>query len=418
MMEIIPKNLTDNTVRVPGSKSYTHRVCMAAALSNGPCRVLGSLDSDDTRLTLSALESMGIAVGREPGAIFISGKNGRFDPCDHPIHLGNSGTSMRLLSGLAALGIGDYVLTGSDRMQERPINDLLSALQELGVSAVSVNNTGCPPVCITGGTITGTRTHINCSTSSQYLSALLLIAPCSPGGMDIEVTGGPVSKPYIDMTLDIMDRFGITFARNGYTGFHVPGAQTYQSGEYIVEPDASQAGYFWAAAAVTGSRVKVLGITKASRQGDVRFAEVLAAMGCKVEYHEDGIAVIGGPLSAVTVDMADMPDLVPTLAVIAAFADGATVIENVAHLRAKESDRLEAVKNELCKMGIDARTTDSGISVTGGPMHGARIKTYDDHRIAMCFSVAGLKVPGVMIENEGCVAKSFPGFFNVINALT
>ena len=170
MMEIIPKNLTDNTVRVPGSKSYTHRVFMAAALSNGPCRVLGSLDSDDTRLTLSALESMGIAVGREPDAILIIGKNGRFAPCDHPIHLGNSGTSMRLLSGLAALGIGDYVLTGSDRMQERPINELLSALRELGVSAVSVNNTGCPPIRITGGSITGTRTRINCSTSSQYLS--------------------------------------------------------------------------------------------------------------------------------------------------------------------------------------------------------------------------------------------------------
>ena len=231
------------------------------------------------------------------------------------------------------------------------------------------------------------------------------------------MTGGPVSKPYIDMTLDIMDRFGIRFARNGYIGFHVPAAQAYQSGEYIVEPDASQAGYFWAAAAVAGSRVKVLGITKASRQGDVRFVEVLAAMGCKVEYHEDGITVIGGPLSAVTIDMADMPDLVPTLAVIAAFAEGTTVIENVAHLRAKESDRLEAVKNELCKMGIEARTTDSGISVTGGPMHGARIKTYDDHRIAMCFSVAGLKVHGVMIEDEICVAKSFPEFFNVLNTL-
>lgn len=418
MMEIIPRKLTDNTVRVPGSKSYTHRVCMAAALSNGPCRILGSLDSDDTRLTLSALESMGVAISRDPESIQIIGKNGGFAPYDHPIHLGNSGTSMRLLSGLAALGIGDYVLTGSDRMQERPINELLSALRELGVSAVSVNNTGCPPVRIRGGTITGTQTRINCGTSSQYLSALLLIAPCTAGGMDIEVTGGPVSKPYIDMTLDIMDRFGITFSRNGYIGFHVPGAQTYRSGEYIVEPDASQAGYLWAAAAVTGSRVKVLGITKASRQGDVRFAEVLAAMGCKVEYHEDGIAVIGGPLSAVTIDMADMPDLVPTLAVIAAFADGATVIENVAHLRAKESDRLEAVKNELCKMGIEARTTDSGISVTGGPMHGARIKTYDDHRIAMCFSVAGLKVPDVIIENEGCVAKSFPDFYNVLNTLT
>lgn len=418
MMKIIPRTLTDNVVRVPGSKSYTHRICMAAALSDGPCRVFGALDSEDTQLTLSALGNMGIAIGRTPEALFISGRKGCFDPCKQPIHLGNSGTSMRLLTGLAALGTGDYVLTGSNRMQERPISDLLAALQELGVSVASINNTGCPPVCVRGGTITGSRTRIDCSTSSQYLSALLLIAPCIAGGLIIEVTGGPVSKPYIDMTLDILDRFGISFSRQGYTIFHVPGSQVYRSGEYTVEPDASQAGYFWAAAAITGSRVKVVGITKASRQGDVRFTEVMAAMGCRVEHHADGISVIGGPMSAVTVDMADMPDLVPTLAVTAAFAQGTTVIENVAHLRAKESDRLEAVKNELQKMGIDARTTDTGIAVTGGPVHGSRIKTYDDHRIAMCFSVAGLKVPGVMIENETCVAKSFPGFFNVLNTLT
>lgn len=418
MMEIIPRTLTDNIVRVPGSKSYTHRVCMAAALSDGPCRVFGALDSEDTRLTLSALESMGIVVDRASDVIRIMGGKGTFAPCDHPIHLGNSGTSMRLLTGLAALGTGDYFLTGSARMQERPIHDLLAALQELGVFVASVNNTGCPPIRITGGTITRTQTRIDCSTSSQYLSALLLIAPCTSGGLQIEVTGGPVSKPYIDMTLDIMERFGITFSRQGYTGFHVPGSQVYRSGDYTVEPDASQAGYFWAAAAVTGSRVKVTGITKISRQGDVRFTNVLAAMGCRVEHHTDGISVIGGPLSAVTIDMADMPDLVPTLAVIAAFARGTTVIQNVAHLRAKESDRLEAVKTELQKMGIDARTTDTGIEVTGGPVHGARIKTYDDHRIAMCFSVAGLVVSGVMIENEACVAKSFPGFFNVLNALS
>ncbi len=417
MIEIIPRPLTANTVQVPGSKSYTHRVCMAAALSDGPCRIYGALDSEDIRLTLSALESMGTAVGRNAGELLISGKNGKFDPCTPPIYLGNSGTSMRLLTGLAALGSGDYILTGSERMQERPINDLLAALTELGVSAVSMNNTGCPPVRVTGGTITGTHTRIDCRTSSQYLSSLLLMAPCTPGGLHIDVTGGPVSKPYIDMTLDIMERFGITFTRLGYTQFHVPGSQAYDSGEYRVEPDASQAGYFWAAAAVTGSRVKVRGVSRASRQGDIRFVEVLESMGCSVEDDDDGITVTGGPLTAVTVDMADMPDLVPTLAVTAAFARGTTKIENVAHLRAKESDRLEAVKNELVKMGIHAQTTASGITVTGGPVRGARIKTYDDHRIAMSFSIAGLVTPGVRITDEHCVAKSFPEFFNVLGKL-
>jgi 3-phosphoshikimate 1-carboxyvinyltransferase len=405
------------TIQVPGSKSYTHRLLIAAALSDGICRIRDPLRSDDTLLTLAALRQMGIQAQEQGDAIVVQGGRGKLAPCKESIDLGNSGTSMRLLSGLAILGQGDYLFTGSKRMQERPMQALLNSLQLLGVAARSQKDNGCPPIVITGGQVTDARTRIDCGTSSQYLSALLMAAPCLPQGMTIEVTKGPVSKPYVDMTVDIMDLFGIRFKRQGYTHFTVPGGQTYQAGDHAVEPDASQAGYFWAAAALTGSRITVQGVTAASRQGDVDLAKVFGQMGCRVENGPDGIAVTGGDLRGVDVDMGNMPDMVPTLAVVAAFAQGTTVIRNVAHLRAKESDRLAAVSQELAKMGIQTASGPDELRVTGGRPHGAAIETYDDHRIAMCFAVAGLKVPGVVITDEKCVKKSFPNYWEVFETL-
>jgi len=294
---------------------------------------------------------------------------------------------------------------------------LLDSLQQLGVDARSLNHNGCPPILIPGGPPAGGHTAIDCSTSSQYLSALLLAAPCLPQGLVIDVTRGPVSQPYIDMTVDIMNLFQIVLRRDEYTHFEVPGGQTYRSGDHSVEPDASQAGYFWAAAAIAGTRVKVQGVTATSRQGDAGLAEVFGRMGCRVSPEPDGIAVAGGDLKAVTVDMGHMPDMVPTLAVVAAFASGTTVIRNVAHLRVKESDRLAAVCLELGKMGIDTHCGADELLVHGGRPRGAEIHTYDDHRIAMSFAVAGLKVPGVRIAGESCVNKSFPNFWEVFQGL-
>ncbi len=405
------------SVQVPGSKSYTHRLLIAAALSDGTCRIGNPLRSDDTLLTLAALRCMGIAADEQPEAVIVRGAGGMLAPWAEPIDLGNSGTSMRLLSGLAILGRGDYCFTGSARMQERPMRALLDSLRLLGVEARSVRNNGCPPIVIPGGHPKNRRTVIDCGTSSQYLSALLLAAPCLAQGMEIEVSHGPVSQPYIDMTVDIMRLFGIEVQRDGYTRFQVPGGQAYRAGDHAVEPDASQAGYFWAAGAITGSRVKVQGITRASSQGDVALAEVFGRMGCRVEHEADGIAVTGGALSAIDVDMGHMPDMVPTLAVVAAFAQGTTVIRNVAHLRAKESDRLAAVSQELTKMGIRTETGADELRVTGGTPRGATIETYDDHRIAMCFAVAGLKAPGTRIMDEGCVRKSFPNYWEVFQTL-
>jgi 3-phosphoshikimate 1-carboxyvinyltransferase len=410
--------IRDCDIQVPGSKSYTHRLLIASALSDGPCSVSNCLRSEDTLLTAEALRTMGVEIDDDGDIFRVKGCNGKLKPANKDIYLANSGTSMRLLTGIAALGDGVYTLTGTPRMQERPIQDLLDGLAQIGVRSRSINNTGCPPIEIHGGKVKGGPMEMDCSISSQFLSSVLLMAPLSEKGIDVTIIKDLVSKPYVDMTLDIMEQLGISVKRDDYVRFSVEGGQSYRHGDYAVEPDCSQASYFWGAAAITGKRIKVKNISRNSRQGDVKFAEVLERMGCSVHHEKDGIAVQGGPLKAVTVDMSVMPDVVPTLAVVASFAKGTTEITNVAHLKEKECDRLGCVAAELIKMGVDARATDSGLLITGGSNHhGAEIETYDDHRMAMCFAVAGLRVPDVRIRDEGCVKKSFPNYWDVFEGL-
>lgn len=419
MIEIKPQHIKPYAeISVPGSKSYTHRILIASALSDGTCRIENALLAEDTLLTIQALRQMGIHIADAPASRFkVTGCNGHLDPGVDHIYLGNSGTSMRLLTAVASLGRGTLTLSGTERMAERPIQDLIDALQQLGVQIRSINRNGCPPVEIKGGLLKGGPVTVNCRKSSQYLSALLLIAPCTEKGLAIEVSEGPVSKPYVDMTIDVMTKFRVTVERKNYDRFLVGGRQSYRAGAYTVEPDASQAGYFWAAAAVCGTRIKVKGVTQDSRQGDVNFAQVLANMGCEIKSEHDGITVAGRPLQAAAINMGDMPDMVPTLAVVAAFAQGTTVIKNVSHLKEKESNRLTAVVNELVKMGIQARCSENELIITGGKPHGAEIETYDDHRIAMSFAVAGLVTPGTFIGGESCVEKSFPEFWKVFEGL-
>ena len=417
MIEIRPKQVNDARVNVPGSKSLTHRILIAAALSDGTCNIHNGLKSEDTLYTLAALQQLGARIDDEGDRLVIHGTKGLLKANTDPVYLGNSGTSMRLLTAVAALGQGTYTLTGTERMGERPIQDLIEGLNQIGVVARSAENNGCPPVSVVGGKIHGGKIALKCGISSQFLSALLLIAPYTISGVEINVIEGPVSKPYVDITVDVMEKFGVAVMREGYDRFSIDGGQVYQAGSHFVEPDCSQAGYFWAAAAITGAGVHVKGIIKDSHQGDVRFAEILQAMGCKLFYEKDGIKVVGGPLSGITADMADMPDMVPTLAVVAAFAEGTTVIKNVPHLKAKESDRLGSVVAELNKIGIDAECDDTGMTIRGGPAHGAEIDTYGDHRMAMSFALAGLKVPGIFIKDERCVEKSFPNFWEVFEGL-
>ena len=417
MIEIKAEKIKNSEVLVPGSKSYTHRMLIASALSDGICHIHNSLKSEDTLLTLAALKDLGIKIEVPDDRVVVHGQKGKFRPCGNPIDLGNSGTSIRFLTAVAALGQGVYTLTGTKRMQERPLQDLIAGLNQIGVSAHAVNDNGCPPVQIEGGKVKGGKIALACSISSQFLSALLFIAPYTQEGIDITVIEGPVSRPYVDMTVAIMEKYGVEVNRDGYKRFKVRGGQTYRAGTYVVEPDCSQAGYFWAAAAITGAAIKVRGVRKDSFQGDVRFTELLAAMGCNVFDEKDGIKVVGGRLAAIETDMADMPDLVPTLAVVAAFAKGTTVIKNVAHLKAKESDRLSSVVNELTRMGIDATCREDGLIIRGGDPCGAVIETYGDHRIAMSFAVAGLRVPGIIIKDQRCVEKSFPNFWKVFEGL-
>ena len=286
----------------------------------------------------------------------------------------------------------------------------------MGVQAASEKGDGCPPVRVTGG-LTGGRAQLSGAISSQYLSALLFIGPLAPEGLKIDITGELVSRPYVDLTLEVLSDFGISSYREGYRYFELPGGQCYLPRAYEIEADASSASYFWAAAALTGGRVTITNLSLESSQGDAAFPQVLERMGCAIESTPAGLTVQGGPLRGVTVDMATMPDLVPTLAVLAAFAAGDTVITGVAHLRHKESDRLAAVATELGKLGIEARETADGLVIRGGTPKGAVIHTYNDHRIAMSFAVAGLKAPGMVITDPDCVAKSFPDFWEYFDRL-
>ncbi len=387
MREIKPLHPVQASVAVPGSKSVTHRVLIAAALSDGPCRIENALASEDTGLTRQALERWGVRIEPEGEGLRVFGTGGDLAASPDPILLGNSGTSMRLLTAVAALARGRTVLSGTARLQARPIQDLLDGLAQVGVAARSLAGNGCPPVAIDGGGIAGGRASLNCSLSSQFLSALLLIGPYTHNGLEIHVTRGPVSRPYIDITLDTMRDFGVEAERDGYSWFKV------------------------------GSTICVRGTRRNSRQGDIRILEIFERMGCRVESRPEGVAVAGGPLKAVEVDMGDIPDVVPTVAVTAAFARGRTLIRNVAHLKEKESDRLAAVSTGLNRMGIDAGCDGESLWVEGGSPQPAAIDCRDDHRIAMSFAVAGLKAAGIIILDETCVRKSFPGFWQTLDAL-
>jgi 3-phosphoshikimate 1-carboxyvinyltransferase len=414
--EIKPLGPIDATLTLPGSKSYTHRALMAAALATGDSVLTNVLRAEDTELTAQALTQLGARISWQGSAIRVTGRGGRWQQVSEPIYLGNSGTSMRFLTALVTLGEGEYRLTGTERLCQRPLGELLDALSQVGVRAMSENDDGCPPVRVTAG-LTGGRAQLSGAISSQYLSALLFIGPLAPKGLEIDITGDLVSKPYVDLTLDVLGDFGISYYREGHRFFQLPGDQCYLPREYQIEADASSASYFWAAAALTEGQVTITNLSLESSQGDAAFPRVLERLGCIVSENPHGLTLQGGPLQGITVDMSTMPDLVPTLAVLAAYAHGETVITGVAHLRHKESDRLAAVAAELTKLGIEAQETADGLVIRGGQPQGASIQTYNDHRIAMSFAVAGLKAPGLVITDPNCVAKSFPDFWDFFERL-
>lgn len=398
---------------VPGSKSITNRALVVAALARGESRLRGALVAEDTEVMLRALERLGFEVHASGTTFTVRGRGGEVPSAAAELDLILSGTSIRFLTALAALGHGRYRLTGNARMQERPILELLTALRQLGVNAASERGNGCPPVVVDAEGLPGGRAEVPGDRSSQFLSALLLAAPCAAGPVTLESTGDLQSKPFVDVTVSLMEAFGARVERDGYERFTV--APTgYDAREYAVEGDATAAGYFWAAAAVTGGSVRVGNVGSAALQGDKRFAEVLGRMGCEVEWEARSCRVTGpaGPLRGGTFDFNDIPDQALTLAVVALFARDPVRIENIPNLRLKETDRLAALATELRKLGAAVEEGPDFLVVAGGPrLRGAAIATYGDHRMAMAFAVAGLRIPGVVIEDPGCVAKTYPGFW-------
>ena len=414
MKEIIPIEKVNAVIEVPGSKSITQRALIAAALADGKSTLLGPLASEDTAFTAMALRAMGIDVESEGKEWQVQGGGGRIETPKKEIYLGNNGTATRFLTSVASLGKGVFTITGEKRMEERPIAPLMSALAGWGVDIKSIRGTGCPPLEIRADGIRGGKTVLPEGKSSQYLSSLLLVAPYARQKAELEVAGTLPSKPYVTMTTAVMEFFGIkVHANDSLTRFEIDQG-SYQSRDYLIEGDASGASYFFAAAAVTGGTVTVTNVPRESLQGDTALVEMLEKMGCRVDY-DRGITVTGPEeLTGIEVDMGDCPDVAPTLAVAAAMARGRTVIRNVAHLRIKECDRLHAMATELSKLGVRLEERPDELVIDGSGkdgLHGAEIDTFNDHRIAMCFGVAGLVVPGIRVRNEGCVAKSFPDFW-------
>lgn len=414
MIEIAPVSRVNATVEVPGSKSLTQRALIAAALARGKSTLIGPLASEDTEFSSRALAQLGVAIDRGHDWR-VRGGGGVIGPSATPLYLGNNGTATRFLTSLVALGESEYVIDGDERMHQRPIGPLLAALRGWGVDIASVHGGECPPLLIKARGLAGGRTILPEGKSSQYLSSLLLVAPYAKKPAFLQVEGEILSKPYVAMTLSVMADFGIAVeCARDFSSFAIPQG-CYCGRDYQIEGDASNASYFWAAAAITAGRVTVSNVPVPSLQGDAMLLPLLGRMGCTVEQSGTGVTLVGAErLEGIRVDMGNMPDVVPTLAVVAAFAHGTTVIENIAHLRIKECDRLSAVARELAKLGARVEEGEASLVIHGNggsDLQGAVIDTYADHRMAMCFAVAGLKVSGVKISGEECVAKSFPDFW-------
>lgn len=410
---------------MPGSKSITNRALLVAALADGRSELVGALHSDDTRYMAAALNTLGVPVASdEAGSRFlIEGGGGTFPAPKADLFVGNSGTTMRFLTAALPLGQGRYRIDGVPRMRLRPIAPLIEALNALGAEARSEADTGCPPVVVQAAGLRGGQTRMAGDLSSQYFSALLLAAPYAREGVAIEIAGDLVSKPYLPMTAATMAAFGVTAEIDTATWrtLAVRPGQRYAGRVYAVEPDASNASYFFAAAAVTGGRVRVDGLGRDSLQGDLEFVDVLRQMGAEVEIGSDFTEVRGpadGELRGVDLDLGPISDTAQTLAAIAPFAAGATTIRGIAHARLKETDRIAALAVELRRLGQEVAEFPDGLRITPRPIQPAAIDTYDDHRMAMSFAITALRSPGVRLRDPDCVAKTFPGFFAVLDAVT
>ncbi len=412
------------SVHVPGSKSLTNRALLIAALAQGTTRLENALFSDDSRYFAEALQTLGFDVHLDPGALqmTVTGLGGRIPTKQAALFIGNAGTAARFLTAFLTLGSGEYVLDGDPRMRERPIGDLVKALNQWGaaIEPYGLRHSGCPDLCpplkVVAHGLAGGKTQVAGDISSQFLSALLMVASYARSAVEIEVTTALNSKPYVDMTLAIMADFGVAVEREGYNRFRIFPARYSPRAHYLIESDASAASYFFAAAAVCGGTVRVENISRRSKQGDIRFLDLLERMGCAVKETEQGIEVTGGSeLRGLDIDMRDIPDTAQTLAAVAPFASSPTRIRGIASARLKETDRIAATCAELTRLGVRVEEHPDGMTIyPTANLRPAAVCTYNDHRMAMAFSLIGLRVPGIHIENPACVSKTFPRFFETL----
>jgi 3-phosphoshikimate 1-carboxyvinyltransferase len=427
------------TVYVPGSKSLTNRALLIAALTNGMTRLTNALFSDDSRYFATALQALGfeIQLDEENHEMLVTGLGGKIPAQKANLYIGNAGTAARFLTAFLTLGNGEYVLDGDARMRERPIGDLVYALTQLGCQIHSASKTDdrpqttvhrplsivhgqiCPPIKIIASGLPGGKTQIAGNISSQFLSALLMVAPYAKSPVEIEVTTDLNSKPYVDMTIAIMRDFGAEIERDGYRCFTIARSSYLPPTTYPIESDASAASYFFAAPAICSGKVRVENLSRKFKQGDIAFLDVLHEMGCQIREGENFIEVTGPKtLNGIDVDMRDIPDTAQTLAAIAPFASMPTRIRGIASARLKETDRVHATCTELTRLGVHVEEDENGMTVYPcDQIQPATIQTYNDHRMAMAFSLIGLRVDGITIENPSCVSKTFPNFFEVLETL-
>ena len=419
-LTLSPIQKISGSVVLPGSKSLSNRILLLSMLAEGKTEIQNLLDSDDVRRMVEALEKLGIQFEekRAENLITVSGTSGIIPVKEATLMLGNAGTAIRPLTAAMTLGHGRFVLDGVQRMRERPIIDLINGLSQLGANLRCINGTDCPPVEVIADGLPGGITRLSGAISSQYLTAILLAAPYADKEVQIEITDKLVSVPYVEMTLRLMQSFGVSVNHEKFRLFHIP-RQTYRSpGNIFVEGDASSASYFLAGAAITKGTVTVKGCGTDSLQGDARFAEVLEKMGAKVEWEPQQVKLTGNSLNGIDVDMNQMPDAAMTLAVAALFASGPTAIRNIYNWRVKETERLQAVSTELRKLGAEVEEGyDYLVIQPPEQIRKTEIDTYDDHRMAMAFSLAACGESPMTINNPGCVSKTFPDYFEVLDGL-
>ncbi len=413
----------DGEINLPGSKSLSNRALLLAALAQGTTKITNLLESDDTRHMLNALKQLGITytLSEDKTECTVIGNAGAIHSTNlQELFLGNAGTAMRPLCAALCLGTGSYLLTGEPRMKERPIGHLVDALREAGAKISYQENEGYPPLLIEANGLSGGDVKIDGAISSQFLTALLLAAPLAKEDMTISIIGELVSKPYIDITLHIMKEFGVDVLNDNYKNFSIKGGQTYKAVEtFMVEGDASSASYFLAAAAIKGGTVKVTGIGRKSIQGDIQFVDVLEKMGAIVEWGDDYVAVSRGELHPIDMDFNHIPDAAMTIATTALFAEGTTTLRNIYNWRVKETDRLFAMATELRKVGAEVEEGEDYLKITPPKkLKHAAIDTYDDHRMAMCFSLLALDPVSVTINDPECTAKTFPTYFEVLESIS